>query len=79
MANTVEHKLYVHRGKDANFDDWRALGGQTDTEAEQAFKYTGYEVCFHCMVDLETGECVAYGIDANDGKGLVEFSRPFRI
>ena len=72
--------LGMHRSKDSNWDAWEhELNGDPDSDAAREFAYTGYEVIFHTMVDMETGECMAYGIDANDGKGLVEFSRPFRI
>lgn len=75
----VEHKMYLHGDKESNYGEFEELGGDIDGQAAVEFSYAGYEVCIHCMVDLDTGECEAYGIDPDDGKGLVEFSRPFSI
>ncbi len=74
----VHHKLYLHSSKESNWEDWRELGGDDESEAGSDFAYTAYEVCFHTMVNLDTGECQAYGIEG-DGGELIEFPKAFRI
>lgn len=75
--NVKDHVVYLHGSKDSNWESWRELGGDPETDAASTFAYTGYEIGLQCMVDMSTGEAMAYGI--RDGDELVEFDRPVRI
>lgn len=74
----AEHlKLYFNRNKEDNWYVWEDQLNQPENEAGREFSYAGYEICLHCMVDLETGHVESYGIE--DGNSLVEFEKPVRI
>lgn len=57
---------YFHRDKDSNYEAFGDLGGDLNSsDARTRFAYMGMEIGLATMVDIETGECVAYGIHHN--------------
>ena len=75
QVGPIDVILYVHRGKDENYDMANRIG--LDPDATRTFAWTGSEVSLQCVVDTQTGTTVVVGI--NDNGKTVKLEHPVEI